>query len=160
MVTYRFFSYMCRSFWKQVHPVPTIIMTSVTLRNPTIFRKSPRKLNIWIDTLVLFQAPNKIVDIDSISKQNSPENFTFKRFDNSGLQFHLKCNEETGILAVHECISADRNLHVLLSYHGLAILLPQWFQYENNCTFTKFRMLENYVFYPGNKKCNRSKWTF
>ena len=48
--------------------------------------------------------------------------------------FNLKCNEETGILAVHECISADRNLHVRLSHHGLVTTLPQWFQYENNCT--------------------------
>ena len=53
--------------------------------------------------------------------------------------FNLKCNEEIGIIAVHECISADRNLHVRLSY-GLVIPLPQWFRYENNCTFTKFSL--------------------
>ena len=94
------------------------------LRTPTIPRKSPRNRNIWVDELVLFQVADKIIDIDSISKQNSPENFTFKRLDNSGLHFNLKCNEETGILAVHECISTDRNLHVPLSYH--VILLPQW----------------------------------
>ena len=52
--------------------------------------------------------------------------------------FNVKCNEETGILAVDECVSADRNLHVRLSYHGLVASLPQWFRYENNypcCTF-------------------------
>ena len=83
-------------------------------RTPTIPRKSPRKRNIWLDELVLFQAADKIVDIDSIFEQNSPENFTFKRLDNSMQLFNLKCNEETGILAVHECIIADRNLQV---YH-------------------------------------------
>ena len=77
------------------------------LRTPTIPRKSPRKLNIWLDELVLFQAANKVVDNDSISEQNSPE--------------------ETGILAVNECISADRNLHVPLSYNGLVIPLLQCF---------------------------------
>ena len=48
--------------------------------------------------------------------------------------FNLKCSEETGILAVHECISADRNLRVRSSYHGLVIPLLQWFRYENNFT--------------------------
>ena len=66
--------------------------------------------------MVLFQAANKIVDIDPISKQDSPENFTFKRLDHSVQLFSLECNEETGILAVHKCISADRNLRVRL-YH-------------------------------------------
>ena len=76
--------------------------------------KSPRKRNIWLDELVLFQAADKIVDTDSIS--DATENFTFKRLDNSVQLFNLKCNRETGILAFHECISADRNLHVHL-YH-------------------------------------------
>ena len=49
--------------------------------------------------------------------------------------FNFKCNEETGILAVHECISVDRNLRVHLSYHGLVILFSQQcFRYEHNCT--------------------------
>ena len=39
---------------------------------------------------ILFQAANKVVDIDSISEQNSPENFTFKRLDNSMQLFNLK----------------------------------------------------------------------
>ena len=86
------------------------------LRTPTNPRKSPRKRNIWLDELVLFQAADKIVDIDSTSKQDSPENFTFKRLDNSVQLFNLECNEETGILAVHKCISADRNLHIHLHY--------------------------------------------
>ena len=114
------------------------------LRTTTIPRKSSRKRNIWLDELVSLQAAHKIVDIDSTSKQSSPENFTFKRLENSVQFFDLKFNEETGILAVHECISADRNLPVRLSYQGLVIPLPQWFRYENNCTFTKFSMLENF----------------
>ena len=59
--------------------------------------------------------------------------------------------QETDILAVHECISADRNLRVRLSYHGLVIPLPQWFRYEHNWTLTKFSMLENFVSYLRNK---------
>ena len=132
------------------------------LSTPTNPRKSPRKRNIWLDELVLFQAADKIVDIDSISKQDSPENFTFKRLDNSVQLFNLECNEETGILAVHKCISADRSKSPcsFISCHGLVIPLPQWFRYENNCTFTKFSMLENFVSYLRNNKGDRSKWTF
>ena len=95
------------------------------LRIPTIPKQSPRKRKIGVDESVLFQAADKIIDIDSISEQNWPENFTFKRLDNSVQLFNLKCNEETGILAVHECISVDRNLHVRLLCHGLVIPLPQ-----------------------------------
>ena len=130
------------------------------LRTPTNHRKSPRKRNTWLDELVLFQAADIEVDIDSISEQNSHEKLTFERLDNSEQIFNLKCNEQTGILAVHECISAEKNLHVRLSYHYLVILLPQWFRYENNCTFTKFSMLENFVSYLRNNKGNRSKSTF
>ena len=62
------------------------------LSTPTIPRKS--------------LATDEIVDIDSISEQNSPENFTFKRLDNSVQLLDLKCIEETGIIAIHECIKS------------------------------------------------------
>ena len=67
------------------------------LRTPTIPRKSPRKQKIAVDELVLFQATDKIIDTDSISEQNSPEYFTFKRLDNSVQIFNLKYNKETEI---------------------------------------------------------------
>ena len=69
----------------QLHPVPTIHNDSKSnlslLRTTTIPRKSPREWNIGVDELVLFQAADKIVDTDSISEPNSPENFTFKRLN-------------------------------------------------------------------------------
>ena len=143
----------------QLHPVPTIHNNSKfnpsLLRTPTISMKSPRKRKIGVDEVVLFQAAGKI-DSDSISKQDSPENFTFKTFDNSVQFFNLKCNEETSILAVHESVSVDRNLIIHLSYHGLFIPLLQWFRYEHNCTLTKFSVLENFVSYLRNKG-DRSK---
>ena len=61
----------------------TVTSNPSLLRTPTILRKSPTKRNVSLDELVSFQAADKIVDIDLISKQNSPENFTFKRLDNS-----------------------------------------------------------------------------
>ena len=70
----------------QLHPVPTFHNHSKSnlslFITPTISRKSPRKLKIGVDELVLFQPADKIVNTDLISYQNSPENFTFKRLDN------------------------------------------------------------------------------
>ena len=144
----------CKLFW-QLHPASTIHNDSKStlslLRTPTILRKSPRKQKIRVDELVLFQAADKIASIDSISEQNSPENFTLQRFDNSVQLFNLKYNEETGIPSVHKCISIYRNLHVCLSYYGLVIPLSEWFRYGLNCTLTKFSMLENFVSYLRNK---------
>ena len=78
----------------QLHPVPTIHNNSKSnpslLRTPTIPRKSPRKRKIGVAELVLFQAADKIVDIDSISGQNPPKNFTFKRLDNSVQLFNFR----------------------------------------------------------------------
>ena len=70
------------------------------LSTPTIPTKYPRTRNIRLNELVFFQAADQIVDTDSMSEQNIPENFTFERIDNSMQLFNLKCNEETGILAV------------------------------------------------------------
>ena len=88
------------------------------LRTPTIPRNSPKKRKIGVDKLLLVQADNKMVDTDSISEQNSTENFTFKRLDNSVQLSNLKCNEEPDIPSVLKRITVDRNLHVYLS---------QWF---------------------------------
>ena len=109
------------------------------LRTPTIPRNSPKKRKIEVDKLLLVQADDKMVDIDSISEQNSTENFTFKRLDNSVQLSNLKCNEEPDIPAVLKRITVDRNLHVHLSQW---FTLLQWFRYEHNCTLTKFSMLE------------------
>ena len=40
------------------------------------------------------KAADKIVDIHSISEQNSPENVTFKRLDNRMELFNLKFNKK------------------------------------------------------------------
>ena len=37
--------------------------------------------------------------------------------------------QKTGILAVYECTSADRNFDIRLSYHDLVIPLPEKFQF-------------------------------
>ena len=103
----------------ELHPVPTIHNDSKfnpsLLGTPTLPRESPRKRKIGVDELGFFQATDKIVDIDSVFRQNSPGNFPLKRLDNSVQIFNLKCNF---IIAVYECIGVHRNLHVCLSYHG------------------------------------------
>ena len=141
-----------------MNPVPTIPNDSKSnpslLKTPTISKRSPRKQKIGVDEFVLFQASDKIVNIDSISEQKIPENSTFKRPDNSVQLFNIKFNEENGI---HECLSIDINLHIRLSYHGLVVSLLKWFQYEKNCTLIKFSMLENFVSNLRNKNENYNK---
>ena len=143
-----------------MHQVPTVHNESKSnsslVRTPTSPRKSPRKQKIGVVKLVLLQAADKIVDIDSISEQNSPENkipqnFTFKRLDNSVQLFNLKFNEETGIPTVHECISIDISVLVYsISKSSCSFIkswfsyipLPEWFRYGHNCSLNKFSMLE------------------
>ena len=149
----------CKHLW-QLHPVSTIHNDSKSnsslLRTQTILREFPSKQKITVDELVFFQAADIIVDIDSISEQNSPENFTFQRLENIVQLFNLKFDEEAGILEVQECISGDRNLHVWLSCNGLVIPLLQWFRYGHDCTLTRFSMLENF-FSSLRNKGDRSK---
>ena len=79
------------------------------LRTPTIQRKFSRKRKIEVDKLVLFQAAHKMVDIDSISEQNSPENFTFKRLDNSVQLFNLKC----ALLGLRQFLATESSLKMM-----------------------------------------------
>ena len=99
-------------------------------------QETSQKKKIRVDDLILFQTADKIVDIDSISQQNSPQYFTLKRLDNITQFSNLNFNEETGVPMVHECISIDRNLRVCLSYHGLAIPFPEWFKNGHNYSST------------------------
>ena len=92
-----------------------------SLKIDVILTNFPRKIstsNRW-RSMCPWEAADTILDTDSISEQNSFENF------NSMQPFHLKCIEETSILVTHKCISIDRNLHVLLSFLGLVIPLPE-----------------------------------
>ena len=72
---------------RQLHPATAVYNDSKSnlslFRIPTIPRKSSRKRKIGVDKLVLFQAADELVDTDSISEQNSPKKFIFKRLDNS-----------------------------------------------------------------------------
>ena len=72
----------------------------------------------------IYIVADKIADIDSISEQNSPEKFTFKRLGNSVQLFNPKLNAEADIPAVYEYIGIYRNPHERLSSNYLIILFP------------------------------------
>ena len=75
----------------QLHAIPTIHNDSEStprkidnrLLRTIIPRNSTRKQKIGAGELVLFQAADKLVDIDTIFEQNSSKYVTFKRLDNS-----------------------------------------------------------------------------
>ena len=52
---------------------------------------------------------------------------------------------QSGGPAVRECTTIDTSLHVSLSYDGHVIPLPEWFRHGQNCTVTRFSMLENFA---------------
>ena len=69
-----------------LHAIPTIhndSKSNPTLLGTTIPRNSTTKQKIGAGKLVLFQAADKLVDINTIFEQNSSKNVTFKRLDNS-----------------------------------------------------------------------------
>ena len=59
---------------------------------------------------------------------HSPLNYSFKRLDETVQYFNLVFNEQTGIPAVLECRSINKELQVNLTHKGYSIPLPEWFR--------------------------------
>ena len=144
----------CKLIW-ELHPVPTIhpntILQTSILRTPTVSRRSPRKRAYATDELETFLNQDKVLNFSSFASEYAPNNHSFKKLENSVQYYNLFFDETTGVPAVRECISIDRNLHVTLTYNGYVIPLPEWFRSGHNCTVTKFSMLENFASYVKQK---------
>ena len=83
--------------------------------------------------------------MDSFTKDHAPDQFTFVKQENRVQYYNVVFDRDTGIPSVHECITVDETLHVVLSYKGIRIPLPEWFRYGHNCQVTRFGMMENFV---------------
>ena len=55
--------------------------------------------------------------------------------------FNLECIEKASILTVYNSISVDRSFHVLLSYYGLVIPLPQYNGFEIKLTVPNLNLV-------------------
>ena len=100
----------CNFIW-ELHPIPTIHKDLKSkpsfLWSPDLARKSRKKRKVEVDELTLVRASDKIFDINYISTDNAPDNYSFKRLDIIVHFPNLIFNEETFALAHHKCISID-----------------------------------------------------
>ena len=107
--------------------------------------------------LTLFQASEEILNITSISTENTPDNQSYKRLDSSVHFYNLVLNEKNSVPAIHEYISINSNVRVHLSYQGLLVAFPEWFRYGHNCTLTTDTMLQNFASNTKNKGEDNNK---
>ena len=141
----------CKLNW-ELHPVPTIhpcVNSQPSLLNtPKVLRRSPRKRALSEpDEFEVFTNRDKVKDFTSFTSEHIPFCYDFKRFDDRVQYYNLCFDTESGAPAVRECITIDTSLHVSLSYDGHVIPLPVWSRHGQNCTVTRFSMLENFASY-------------
>ena len=90
---------------------------------PDLAKKSRKKRKVEVDELTSVRASDKIFDVNYISTDNAPDNYSFKRFDIIVHFPNLIFNEETFALAHHKCISIDCYFQICLcqdrSWHYL-----------------------------------------
>ena len=138
----------CKLRW-ELHPVPTINSNlndkTSLLKTPTISWLSPTKRYFNKDELEDYEKHDTVVDLDSFTKDHAPNQFTFVKQENRVQYYNLMFDKDTGIPSVHKCITVNETLHVVLSYKGIRIPLPEWFRHGHNCQVTRFSMMENFL---------------
>ncbi|XP_047142955.1 THAP domain-containing protein 2-like [Hydra vulgaris] len=103
----------------ELNHVPTIysdeisIPSSIIPKIPT-FRKPPTdRHSIILDEIYTFQEMDKIKNIDMLHESNSPNGFSFQRYESFVLYYCLFFVDATPFI---ESIRIDNNLHVKLHY--------------------------------------------
>lgn len=64
------------------------------LRTPDLARKIPKKYEGKVDKFTLFQTSEEIFKINSIPKENTPDNKSYKRLGNSVHFYNLVSNKK------------------------------------------------------------------
>ena len=101
----------CKLRW-ELQPIPTINSDSSLCVVSCIPRKSPTERNICNDEWNEFKANNVIHNLNSISPDICPKDFTFLKQETFVLMYRLIIDEITKIPVIHESIMVDENLHV------------------------------------------------
>ena len=138
-------------------PVPTIypanhnpqssMLPSVSCNIP---RKAPRDRSIP-DEYVHFVQKDKMNDFYSLDQMCCPDGFTFQKFEDHVIYFHLEFSSTTFVPEVIKSIVIDTNLHVKLFYKGSPIPLPEWFRQGYFCKLFSIGILENFPSYINNR---------
>ena len=107
----------CKLRW-ELQPIPTINSDSSLCVVPCIPRKPPKEHNICNDEWNEFKANDVIHNLNSISPDICPKDFTFLKQKTFVLMYQLIIDEITKIPVIHGSIMVDGNLHISLSYLG------------------------------------------
>ena len=98
----------------ELHAIPTIHTDSI----PRPSRRSPRKRKRDIDQLKEFQEKYKVESFELFNQDHAPNEFNFKRLQESVQYYRLIFNSKTGFRGVYECISTDKELYLKLTFRG------------------------------------------
>ena len=137
----------------ELKPVPSIYSEETCIPSSVMpkvsnFRKPPTKRDCTIpDEIHSFQEMDKIKNIDMLHESDSPNGFSFQRYESFVLYYRLFLVDSTPFI---ESISVDNNLHVKLHYKSCPLPLPHWFRTINNCKLTSLSILDNLVSYMHN----------
>ena len=138
----------CTLKW-ELHLLLTIHPDSISrpsiLRTPVVSQRSPRKRKLDTDQLKEFQEKDKVESFELFSQDHAPNEFNFKRLQESIQYYRLIFDSKTGFTRVYQSISIDKELRVKLTFQGISIMLTDWFCIGHNCTVNRFSMLENFV---------------
>ena len=113
------------------------------LKSPiSVPRKSPTKRVYQQDQFKLFEEQDKIKSFDDIDSTLTPPGYTFQKYDDHVVFYHLETNV-LNVPEVTDCVRVDRDLHVKLFYKGSPLPLPQWFRHGRDCRLTRKSMMQN-----------------
>ena len=149
---------------KKLNPVPTIFdpeeshlsAESKYLKSRVyVPRTSPTKRVYQQDQFKLFEEQDKIKSFDDIDSTLTPLGYTFQKYDDHVVFYHLETNV-LNVPEVTDCVRVDRDLHVKLFYKGSPLPLPQWFRHGRDCRLTRKSMMQNFPNYIKLEESRRS----
>ena len=94
----------------------------------------------------LFEEQDKIKSFDNIDSMLIPPGYTFPKYDDHFVFYHLVTNV-LNVPEVTTCVPVDQYLHVKLFYEASTLPLPQCFPHRRNCRLTRKSMNQNYPNY-------------
>ena len=105
--------------------------------------KSPKKRVYQEDQFKLFKEQDKIKSFDDIDSTLTPPGYTFQKYDDHVVFYHLETNV-LNVPEVTDCVRVNRDLHVMLFYKGSPLPSPQWFRHRRDCRLTRTSTMQNF----------------
>ena len=138
-----------------LRPVPTIHTASdevppSTLHVPSLPRPPPTNRSVQPDERPAFEDLDKIKSFDSLSEENCPPGFSFKKHKDKVVFYNLHFDYVTSVPTIFESIVVDQSMHVTLCYKGNHVPLPEFFR-GSRFKLDRYSILENFPAYIRSK---------